>query len=57
MPGAFYAYTRQPLPKKLKQARELEALTEHLRECYSLEGITKLSTLISSFLFLNILRT
>lgn len=53
MPGAFYAYAWQPLPKKLKQARELE----HLRECYSLEGITKLSTLISSFLFLNILRT
>lgn len=56
-PGAFHAYVRQALVKKLKQARELGALTEHLRECHSLEGIFKVSALISSFLFLNILRT
>lgn len=57
MTGAFHVYIRQSLVKKLKQARELGGFTEHLRECHSLEGVFKLSALISSFLFLNIFRT
>lgn len=38
------------------EARKLGDFTEQLRECHFLEGIFKVTPLISPFLFLNLLR-